>query len=181
MPDDLVPWLDDDSEAAMPRSMLALHIAATQVGVRESGGNNRGPMVDKFLAIVGLRGKAWCVSFIYWTLRRAGVPASALPKRWKAAGVRYWHDWAIENGRRKAEPKRGYLFYWLTRIDGPGHGGWVNAVVKDNDRMMGFRTIEGNTNFRGLREGDGVYRKMRTVAFLKAHPVWGFIDLEGLA
>ncbi len=176
MPEDLVPWLDDDTEASMPKSLLALHIAATQVGVRERGGNNRGPMVDKFLAATRLRpGFAWCASFAYWTLVRAGVSAKVLPKRWKAPAVRFWHDWALATGRRRTTPKRGYLFYWLKRANGPGHIGWVNASLGDR-----FTSIEGNTNFRGSREGDGVYRKTRTLSILQDSPVWGFIDLEGL-
>lgn len=55
-------------------------IAANEIGVREDGGNNRGPEVSKYLAYVGLgEGYEWCAAFVSWCYGRAGlsVPRNA--------------------------------------------------------------------------------------------------------
>ena len=51
-----------------PLAAAALRYAQSQVGQREQPkGSNRGPMVDKYLASVGLQpGYAWCQAFVYW-------------------------------------------------------------------------------------------------------------------
>lgn len=170
---DLVPWLPDDQETRMPKSELALHIAATQVGVVETSWNSS-PMIDKYLGLVKLKKVAWCASFVYWCLRRAGISRSSLPKRWKAPAVRFWVAWAKKEGRITKTPNRGYLFFWLNGTR--GHIGFVNRVGGNGL----FRTIEGNTNFRGAREGDGVYRKKREIRTMDNNEQWGFISLENL-
>ena len=50
---------------------------------------------------------------------------------------------------------------------GKGHTGLVTQVLAGE-----VGTIEGNTNSRGSREGDGVYDKTRTIASINV----GFID-----
>lgn len=175
--EDLVPWLDDDEEKALEKHILALHVAATQVGQVETGWNT-GPMVDRFLASTGLKpGYAWCASFVYWSLRRAGVSALVLPERWKAPAVRHWYGWAKLNGRLRYTPERGMLGFWLDK-NGQGHIFWVRSY---NAKTGEIGTIEGNTNFAGSREGDGVYRKVRTMRELASHNRFGFIHLGGLA
>ena len=52
---------------------------------------------------------------------------------------------------------------------GKGHTGIVTKIV---DGEIG--TIEGNTNQRGSREGDGVYQKVRTIASINV----GFVDYD---
>ncbi len=78
------------------------------------------------------------------------------------------------------EPKVGDLVIWLTfkndKPTGTGHIGIVNSVPFN----LPFRSIEGNTNNKGEREGDCVAEKPRQYLF--AHPnslrLMGFIRLE---
>jgi hypothetical protein len=163
-----VAWLTDAEYRRSPFPERALAQARGKVGVRELP-VNRGFWVERFLASVGLGpGHAWCAAFVHWCLVEAGAPKKALPK---AAGrVRSWRDWAAANGRSGASPKRGRLAYWLNK-DGTGHIGLVAEASGGR-----VRTIEGNTNEAGAREGVAVLDKWRREGD------WdGYIVLEGLA
>ncbi|QRY58295.1 CHAP domain-containing protein [Sphingobacterium siyangense] len=55
-------------------------IAVNQIGVRETGGENKGPEISKYLAYVGLGdGYEWCAAFASWCYGQAGlsIPRSA--------------------------------------------------------------------------------------------------------
>ncbi len=48
-------------------------IAQSQVGVRESGGNNKGKEVALYLAYTNLKaGYPWCAAFVSWVYGQAG-------------------------------------------------------------------------------------------------------------
>lgn len=161
----------------MPPAERALHLASSKRGVREAG-RNRGTWVERFLRAVGLQGGfPWCAAFVYWCMAEAGCDISRMvPRKW-GASVRRWADWAIENGRRHTQPRRGMLFYWLNDGLWRGHIGWIAEVSGDGKRI---RCIEGNTNKRGSRDGDGVYGQWREVSYLRAKPAFGFIDVSDL-
>jgi len=165
-----VSYLSAEQYWALPLSERAILLAAERVGVRESGGANRGPWVERFLRSVGLGGGySWCAAFAHWCLKEAG--ATRLPRG--AAAVRNWAADAKRTGYLIDEPKRGCLFYWLDKNQ-LGHIGFVIDVEGSR-----FRTIEGNTNEVGSREGDGVYRKRRLVQDLDNRYDSGFIDVRG--
>lgn len=153
-------------------------MADSQVGVRESG-RNKGQQVEDYQQVAGLGrggGYAWCACFVYWCLIQAGAKASMLPKRGDCAAVRNWVSWAKATNRLKATPKRGYLFYWL-HDNGQGHIGFcISPIFK-----LIVRSIEGNTDGEiGSREGDGVYKRTRTVNELRRKYRHGFIDVSDL-
>lgn len=163
-------WLNN------PVSERALHVARSYVGERETS-HNSGPFVDRFLQAVGLKpGYPWCAAFVYNCLLEAGFPPQKLPSRSRAAAVRNWESWARQHNAIRREPERGYLFYWIN-ANGTGHIGFVRGV----ESTAAFSTIEGNTNPRGSREGDGVYQNTRTVADLRRRHAHGYIDLLALA
>lgn len=133
--------------------LIAAHLCDVE-HVREVG-VNRGFWVERFLAGVGLGpGYSWCAAFVAFALKQAGW--KDLPKG--AAAVRNWASWAKANGRITAKPERGDLFFWLN-ADGTGHMGFVVEATPTT-----VRTIEGNTNTAGSREGDGCYRRTRSRA-----------------
>lgn len=168
-----VPYLTDQAYAALPVEVRALHVARSQDGVREATGRNDGEAVAKFLAAAGLRIRApWCAAYVFWCLRKAG---------WKQKGPQHpastwwWADWAKSSGRLIKDPRkvrRGMLFVW--NRNGKGH---IGFVLSEPDRLGRFRTLEGNTNAGGSRDGDGVYERVRTVAQLQKYPIWGFINV----
>lgn len=132
------------------------HTYASQVGVRESTGNNDGKAIEMYLRYVGLpKGNPWCAAFVCWVLgqnqvanpRNGYCPTLFAPKYviWKGS---------MHNG---ISPLRGDVFgIYFKEKHRIAHVGfvdkWTNKTVT---------TVEGNTNQAGSREGDGVYRKIR--------------------
>lgn len=171
-------WLTGQQYARLPIHHRAVAWADSQVGVREKG-RNRGADVEAYQEVAGLSrsgGFAWCACFVYWCLLKSGVRLNALPEPGRCAAVRNWVHWAKGMGRIRSQPARGRLFFWLD-ANYSGHIGFCLG-----SSVLGvFRTIEGNTDGGpGSRDGDGVYKRIRTVAQLRRHPSWGFIDLSNL-
>ena len=162
-----VKWLSDRQyeSATLPERMVAW--ADSQVGVKEvPKGSNRGPMVDEYEAYYGLKGQPWCACFVAWCMNKAGFSKSQIGKSALVA------DWANQfKGKRVETPKRGDLGYWVTS-KGTGHifivVGYALGVV---------RTIEGNTNDDGSREGYEVCKRTRGIWGIRANTRWGFIRL----
>jgi hypothetical protein len=148
------PWLSDEGFHALPVSERALLIAAyfcDRLRVKEAG-RNRGRWVEEFQKSAGVEpGAAWCACFVTYCLKAAGY-AGKIPGG--PAAVRNWFHFA----QAADQPRRGDLFCWLNP-DRTGHIGFVTRVVGPL-----IHTIEGNTDTDGTREGDGVYRKIRTRA-----------------
>lgn len=129
-----------------------LDTALTQLGVKESPGTpNSGPQVDKYLASVGLGpGYAWCMAFVYWCAREAGVANQLV----KTGGVlRQWNERRHQLG--VSWPAPGDIFI-MDYGKGTGHTGIVERVEGDV-----LHTVEGNTNDEGSREGYEVCRRTR--------------------
>lgn len=129
--------------------------ALSQVGVREATGKNDGKAVEKYLRVCGLgKGYAWCAAFVSWVYQVCGVThfKTAWAPGWFPRNKSIPLTFSQGSGQT---PKPGDVFgIWINnRI---GHVGlvymWGDKVVK---------TIEGNTNEAGSREGDGVYEKRR--------------------
>lgn len=148
----------------------ALALAERYIGVREHGGRNRGPQIERWLDTVNLPpGQPWCAAFVSSILREAAAGlhmASPIPlcgsvaKLWKKA----------PEHMRSGRCTRGSIFIHFTDPDNPhgfGHTGFVTGV--DGDHMM---TVEGNTDDAGGRDGDGVWYKRRPISY-----AFGFIDV----
>lgn len=123
--------------------------ALSQVGVRELSGHNDGKDVEKYLKAVGLgKGFAWCAAFVSWdykvnkitAFKTAWAPAWFPPQRVLKVGI---------------NPQPGDLGgLWINK-----RIGHVFIIYQWGDKVV--KTIEGNTNEAGSREGDGVYVKRR--------------------
>lgn len=143
-----------------------LEIAGLEIGTREKGRND-GARVREYLASVGLPpGNSWCAAFVYWCVREAtlrGGPMNRLPR---TGGVlKMWERTPEHMKFTQAAPGRVFI---MDKGKGLGHCGFVLSVELD-----WMRTIEGNTNGAGSREGDGVYQRERHVS-----EALGFIDLD---
>ena len=141
--------------------------------VREVGGKNAGPDVEKYLKCLGMsKGSPWCAAFVSWCVMQSR--GLAKPPSWCSGSAVSLFQVA---GRSKtcvkvtpvdadfkSKVKAGYI--WSRAQDDAAaaaarKGAWCQGhtgiVVKVDD--IGFHTIEGNTNAAGSREGDGVYHK----------------------
>ena len=149
--------------AQSPPSLLtALHvlaIARTQLGIREASGKNDGHLVERYLAYTdNQKGDPWCAAFVSWVFGQAGAkqPRTA----WSPA------LFPLTKRTKLIRPAVVFAIYFpqLKRI---AHCGFV---VKQKSNWI--YTIEGNTNVSGIREGDGVYAKIRHKNTISVYADW---------
>lgn len=148
--------------------LLTAELAAAKLGIREQGGNNRGPWIKKFLNEVGLPdGYAWCAAFQSYELHQ--VAGKKLPI--ESASVEEFYDYARRQGWLVTRPFKGDLVCY--DFDGDGqyddHIGLVARVL--SIRFAGqwlLETVEGNTSQQGASgsqaDGGGVFIRRRLVA-----------------
>ena len=154
---------------AQLRDALA-RIAEGELGVREVGGNNKGPRIRVYQSATWLKPDAWawCAAFVCWTIREwlkapavlqalNLTPAKAEKWRPKTAAAFGLENWAEMHGMKvlgeDAEVRRGDLF----TLD-VSH---VGIIRRDAPARYPIRTIEGNTSPAGSNEGGGVYSLTR--------------------
>ena len=130
--------------------------------------NNVGPDVCRYLEAVGADpGEPWCAADGSTMLLDSGVPRSALPEL--AASCHGWKDFAQDKGAWKMVPQRGFAGII---IESPTAGHFTLITDVEGDTV---RTLEGNTNDDGSREGYMHTRKVRPVGEFA-----GFVDLPSL-
>lgn len=135
--------------------MAALAWAQNELlrGVREIGGNNRGPDVDAYLANVNLPpGEPWCCAFVVMGVQE-GAGSLGVPCTCPVTGA-CLHLWSRAVNARVVIPQPGDV-YVLQHSPSTGHVGFVETV-DDMGRVL--TEISGNTNATGSREGDCVFR-----------------------
>lgn len=151
-------------------------VAETKVGVRESGGPNKGKDLQVFFDAdsydpngkkPGDDGYAWCASFVCWVVMKAMEGRKWTFDRPTTPGAFAFELWSLaqdKSTQTKKKPgndiQRGDLvifnFSHIGIATGPPNAAGV------------FPTIEGNTNSAGSREGDGVYKKTRHVTSVRS-------------
>ena len=152
--------------------------ANSQVGVRESGGNNKGKEVEEFQKVVDgkAQGEAWCMAFMQWVSKKTCdqlnvknplYPTEHCYTLWNNTPEKY----------RLSKPKKGAVMIQVTRTKGKynGHTGICSGGLHADGKN--FSTIEGNTNGAGSSEGNGVYKKTRSIDGTSSMTVKGFVDL----
>jgi hypothetical protein len=145
------------------------------IGVHESGGNNKGPAVERFQKAVDGRaqGEPWCAAFVQFCINEveAQFGATVVVHRSEHCLT----IWAKTPGvHRYKFPKPGFLVIWGYEDSLNGHIGIVTRVIDD----FTIETIEGNTSPDDKtveREGDGVYRKTRSLKAVGKMKLVGFI------
>lgn len=130
--------------------------AASQLHVREQGTND-GKEVRKYLRSTGLgKGYPWCAAFVTWCHKENNIPnpGSARVVDWFDSNVIWKRDWR----KNQPESKPGYVgALYYENLGRLGH-----IFIVEYEDANNYYTIEGNTNRAGSREGDGVYRKIRS-------------------
>lgn len=115
-------------------------IAANEIGVRETGGDNKGPEISGYLAYVGLGdGYEWCAAFASWCYGQAGLstPRNAWSPALFPKARRYTKVQLLKGDVRQADLFAIYSSQ-LKRIH---HVGLVKAV--DGPMLV---SVEGNSH-----------------------------------
>lgn len=151
----------------LPIQEKALHWAASQLrlNAREiPAGSNWGPFVKIYLRAALLFSPAfWCAAFGYWCIRQAGFTKKG-PKI--PASTKSWIAWAYKN--KVVVPldqvQRGDIVVYYKE----GVGGHLMFAADNVNNVI--RTIEGNSNTDGSRNGQKVCELHRLVSDLKQKP-----------
>lgn len=160
-PEEVVEELTENNiqtEVVIENPSISLEeIYLSQIGVRELSGKNDGPEVEMYLKTVGLgKGNAWCSAFVKWCLIQSNV--SNTINAWSPTAENKKH--IVYKARSFLEEPRpgdvGTLFY--PKIKRIGHTYFYHKRVNSSV----YESVEGNTNDAGSREGDGVYKKIRS-------------------
>jgi len=126
--------------------------------VKELTGHNDGYYVEQFIKSAGLNPKGqypWCAAYITYVFKVNGLNVPQYPAR-----ARAWFNGDKLIGFDKVQPgDLGSLYY--PNLDGGRIGHIFMYLTPHDNGTMYVKTIEGNTNDKGSREGQGVYRKIR--------------------
>jgi hypothetical protein len=133
------------------RSLLVA-VARAHIGVREEG-RNRGRMIDAYIRATGLDPEGehpWCAAFCVYCLQQVRR-ITGCPRTWiRSARVIDHVQFARSCKQLTSSDVEGLL---VARMK-PSHMGIY---------IGGGRTVEGNTDPSGSREGDGVYLRSRGI------------------
>lgn len=168
---------------------LACNELEEMLWVREVGGDNRGEMVSRFLAAVGIKTPApWCAALQHQVNGKVARAVSVLGAErmesalYPSASVK--ETWENSNPLlRRHHPAAGLLAVWIDPATGKGHMGRCMGGYLPGPKLE-FETIEGNT--RGDvgfdRNGDRIARKTRspvkygTLVFMGYLDPWGHLE-----
>ena len=150
--------------------------AESKIGVRESGGANRRKSLQPFFDAdsydpngvkPGDDGYAWCASFVCWCVMVAVAGRHitfSRPRTPSAWGMEEW-SLAQDDSTWTKKPHNGDIKRGDIVVFNFSHVG----IATDSPDSHGFvNTVEANTNAAGSREGDGVYRKRRSIASIRS-------------
>lgn len=155
-------------------------IALSQVGVKEVGGNNKGPKIREYQSATNLKPASWpwcsaaCCWFIREWLKDPEVVqwlnlGKTTPEQWrpKTAAAFGYIAWAKDRPSttkvlsNRAKPQVGdFVVFDFSHI------GVITKVLSNGS----FQCVEGNTGPAGLRDsesGDGVWLKTRAPSLVR--------------
>lgn len=149
-------------------------ILEAEVGVREVPLNsNKGARVQEYQSATWLSGTgwAWCAAFICWGVLQVRRDLESLSldlpcNRPETAGAWDFERWArgeplpVRLHKPRTKIKRGdILVYEFSHI----------GLAVEDEKSGSVKTVEGNTNLSGSREGGGVYIQKRAVSLVRSN------------
>lgn len=142
--------------------------ARKYVGIKETGGNNQGELIQKFQkAVDGVaQGEPYCLGFCQFVANEVCEHYEVTNPLFKTEHCQTLFD-KTQPIYRRAIASEGTIFIKKNRTSMNGHAG-----INTNGG-----TIEGNTNDGTSRDGDGVYEKFSPIADDRTKFVRGNIDL----
>ena len=157
------------SGGSISEKMVSL--AREEIGVSEVDGTNCGPKVDEYKAATWLdadKGWPWCAAFICWLIREAIEGEDVKFSRPETAGAWDFENWAkrqASNGVGLRKPTNEDIKAGDIVVFTFSH---IGIAIADIDSSGYIKTIEGNTNGAGSREGGSVLEKNRHVSKIRS-------------
>lgn len=160
--------------------------ASAFIGLAEEG-DNRGQMIEKFLAEVRQPpGMPWCAAFVhhvgYWShyhhlSARSSWPLPATASCWELG------QFARVRGILMKEPREGDVFLaYSAKLRRFAHTGIVVALQRTDsfgdDAVYHCVTIEGNTNIGGDPEGRYTLQRTRRLSTQNGDRVIRWMELD---
>ena len=144
---------------------LVKQVYTSQIGVTEvPEGSNWGPQVKAYLASVHVYSPApWCAAFVHWCNSKAGVVDNinaGSPSATNWSHLIYFKNQFLEDPR----PADVCTLYFAS-MGRVGHTFFFDK--RQNSKI--YRSVEGNTNRAGSREGVEVQYKYRS--FRSTHSI----------
>jgi hypothetical protein len=140
------------------------------VGIKEEGGNNKGPLVSLFQDTVGGPDPwAWCMSAIQTWLAYAEVKTGKKSPVFASESCSETWLKTPKSSRVEISPAPGAITIWR-KPDGSGHTGVMLEWMGNK-----FRSCEGNTSDANMRDGDCVALKVRSAKGTGNLKVIGFL------
>jgi hypothetical protein len=158
----------------MKLSEALVQVALKEVGVTEVNGTNCGPRVDEFKAATWLNPKVgwpWCAAFVCWCFREAlvvaGIKETKTFKRPRTAGAWDFENWSLEQDKstHTKKPHKGDIQAGDILIFTFSH---IGIALSSPDKNGNVKTVEGNSNKSGSREGGGVFKLIRNVSKIRS-------------
>lgn len=160
------------SSAKLPEALV--QAALPEVGVTEVNSSNCGPRVDIYKAATLLNPKLgwpWCAAFVCWCVQQAltatGTKETKTFKRPRTAGAWDFENWSLAQDAstdtkkpHRNDIKRGDIVVFKF-----SH---IGIALSAPDAKGNVRTIEGNTDGAGSREGGAVLKKTRNVTKIRS-------------
>lgn len=144
-----------------------IETAVAEVGTEEVNGSNCGPRVNEYKAATWLPADKpwpWCAAFVCWcvmeAMRKASIHETNGFKRPRTAGAWDFENWSLaqDSTTWTKKPTRGDIQPGDIVIFTFSH---IGIALSAPDKNGNVRTVEGNTDAAGSREGGGVFRKVR--------------------
>jgi hypothetical protein len=159
-----------------PRTVFALAAQAC-VGIREVGGNNKGPMVELLQETIGsASAEAWCMSFVQTCLayaeKKTGIKSPVFASE---HCLTVWQK-TPKTARVKKVPARGAIAIWNYPPGVSGHTGIVDVFTAKKMNLFEGNTEKGLTLSGAIeRDGGGCYYTERSTGSTKKMKLLGFI------
>jgi hypothetical protein len=162
--------------------MSIVQIAKSYIGKTEKPSNSgfNDEVFEKKMEEVGFeKGQAWCCYFAELVFKEAYPEKKELDRLFSASTVQTFANFKKKHPDKVfATPIVGSLVIWQSQKDGvPQWSGHAGVCVEVIDTTT-FKSVEGNTNDKGGREGYTVALKTRKVQKVKnGLQVLGFIKI----
>ena len=154
----------------MKLSEALVQVALKEVGVTEVNGTNCGPRVNEYKAATWLNPKVgwpWCAAFVAFCFREAlalsGVKETKTFKRPRTASAYDFENWSMEqdNSTHTKKPHKGDIKAGDIIVFTFSH---IGIALSSPDKNGNVRTIEGNSNPKGSRDGGAVGIHIRSLS-----------------